>query len=245
MAGAWFGALLYTLQIYFDFSGYSDMAIGLGRMFGFHFDENFNYPYLSKSVTEFWRRWHISLGSFFRDYLYIPLGGNRRHWFGNLFIVWFCTGLWHGASWNFVFWGLFYGLLIILEKAFLGRILEKLPALFSHLYLIAVVIFGWVLFYFTDISRLLAYLRTMVGLTGAPLWDLGLQVNFSNNIFWLIAAVAGCFPILPALSRWMSKRQGLDTLRYFGRLVFTPAMLLVSTAMLVGQSYNPFLYYRF
>ncbi len=245
VAGAWFGALLYTLQIYFDFSGYSDMAIGLGRMFGFHFDENFNYPYLSKSVTEFWRRWHISLGSFFRDYLYIPLGGNRRHWFGNLFIVWFCTGLWHGASWNFVFWGLFYGLLIILEKAFLGRILEKLPALFSHLYLIAVVIFGWVLFYFTDISRLLAYLRTMVGLTGAPLWDLGLQVNFSNNIFWLIAAVAGCFPILPALSRWMSKRQGLDTLRYFGRLVFTPAMLLVSTAMLVGQSYNPFLYYRF
>ena len=245
VGGAWFGAALFTLQIYFDFSGYSDMAIGLGRMFGFHFSENFSYPYLSKSVTEFWRRWHISLGSFFRDYLYIPLGGNRKHVFGNLFIVWFCTGLWHGASWNFVFWGLFYGFLIILERLFLGKVLQKIPALFSHLYLIAAVVLGWVLFYFTDTSRLFVYLKTMFGAAGAPLWDLNLQVTFSNNVFWFIAAIAGCFPILPVVSRWMSKRQGTTALLYIGRLVFTAAVLVVCTAMLVGQSYNPFLYYRF
>ena len=214
-------------------------------MFGFHFSENFSYPYLSKSVTEFWRRWHISLGSFFRDYLYIPLGGNRKHVFGNLFIVWFCTGLWHGASWNFVFWGLFYGFLIILERLFLGKVLQKIPALFSHLYLIAAVVLGWVLFYFTDTSRLFVYLKTMFGAAGAPLWDLNLQVTFSNNVFWFIAAIAGCFPILPVVSRWMSKWQGTTALLYIGRLVFTAAVLVVCTAMLVGQSYNPFLYYRF
>lgn len=245
VAAAWYGAILYTLQIYFDFSGYSDMAIGLGRMFGFHFPENFNYPYLSKSATEFWRRWHISLGSFFRDYLYIPLGGNRRHQFGNLFIVWFCTGLWHGASWNFVLWGLFYGLLVILEKAFLGKWLAKIPAFFSHLYLLLAVVLGWVLFYFTDFTRLLTYLKTMFGLTGAPLADMSLQIGVFNNIFWLAAAVIACFPIFPALGRLAGKHPRIAAAGQLARLVLSAALLLVSTVLLVGQSYNPFLYYRF
>jgi len=245
VAAAWYGAILYTLQIYFDFSGYSDMAIGLGRMFGFHFPENFNYPYLSRSATEFWRRWHISLGSFFRDYLYIPLGGNRRHQFANLFIVWFCTGLWHGASWNFIFWGLFYGLLVILEKAFLGKWLQRIPRVFSHLYLMLSVVLGWVLFYFTDFSRLKLYLKTMFGLTGNTLSDMNLQIAVTNNIFWLILAVVACFPIFPALGKLSQKHPALATTGQFARLVFSVLLLFVSTTLLVGQSYNPFLYYRF
>ena len=245
VAGAWFGAILYTLQIYFDFSGYSDMAIGLGRMFGFTFSENFRYPYLAKSATDFWRRWHISLGSFFRDYLYIPLGGNRRHQFGNLFIVWFCTGLWHGASWNFVLWGLFYGLLITLEKAFLGRWLEKIPALFSHLYLLLAVVFGWVLFYFTDFTRLFTYLQVMFGFAGAPLWDMNLQLHLLNNLFWLIAAILCCLPIFPALGKLAQRHPPVATAGALARTVLSAALLLISSTMLVGQSYNPFLYYRF
>ena len=143
--GSWFGAVLFMLQIYYDFSGYSDMAIGLGLMFGFHFVENFNYPYIAKTATEFWRRWHISLSSFLRDYLYIPLGGNRSHAWRNLFLVWFATGLWHGASWNFILWGLFFGVLIALERVGLRSILEKLPGFISHFYLLFVVLIGWVI----------------------------------------------------------------------------------------------------
>ena len=152
--GAWLGIFAYTFQIYFDFSGYSDMAIGLGHMFGFTYVENFNYPYISKSITEFWRRWHISLSTFFRDYVYIPLGGNRRHQLRNMFIVWALTGLWHGASWNFVLWGLYYFVFLAIEKLFLGKFLEKLPAVVGHAYALFIIVVGWVFFYFDDVSRL-------------------------------------------------------------------------------------------
>ena len=164
--GSWFGAVLFMLQIYYDFSGYSDMAIGLGLMFGFHFVENFNYPYIAKTATEFWRRWHISLSSFLRDYLYIPLGGNRSHAWRNLFVVWFATGLWHGASWNFILWGLFFGVLIALERLGLRNLLEKLPGFISHFYLLFVVLISWVIFYFTDLSRAAQYL-------GDHVWPVG------------------------------------------------------------------------
>src|SRR5687767_4255527 len=152
--GGWFGIIMFTIQIYFDFSGYSDMALGLGRMFGFHYHENFNYPYIARSATDFWRRWHISLGSFFRDYLYIPLGGNRTNFFRNLFIVWFLTGLWHGPSWNFIFWGLYFGILIALERLFLEKALNAIPQFFSHIYLLFAAVMGWALFYFTDLNQL-------------------------------------------------------------------------------------------
>ncbi|MDX5322882.1 MAG: MBOAT family protein, partial [Exiguobacterium sp.] len=174
MGLAWIGIIAYSLQIYFDFSGYSDMAIGLGRMFGFHFLENFNYPYISKSVSEFWRRWHISLGSWFRDYVYIPLGGNRGSaWklYRNLAIVWILTGVWHGASWTFIAWGAYYGLFIMLERAFLGAWLKALPAPLAHAFTLFVVIIGWVFFRADDFPYALSYLSAMFNLNGAPVWD--------------------------------------------------------------------------
>jgi alginate O-acetyltransferase complex protein AlgI len=167
--GAWYGIILFALQIYFDFSGYSDMAIGLGKMFGFSFKENFDYPYISQSATEFWRRWNISVGRFFRDYVYIPLGGNRRRPLFNLFAVWFLTGLWHGASWNYVCWGIYFGCLIALEKTFLLRVFSSIPAVFSHVYFLAAVLVGWVLFYYESLNRGMIYLETMFGLTSVEI----------------------------------------------------------------------------
>ena len=193
--GSWFGAVLFMLQIYYDFSGYSDMAIGLGLMFGFHFVENFNYPYIAKTATEFWRRWHISLSSFLRDYLYIPLGGNRSHAWRNLFVVWFATGLWHGASWNFILWGLFFGVLIALERLGLRNLLEKLPGFISHFYLLFVVLISWVIFYFTDLSRAAQYLEIMFGLSGQPLTNSQILLALEGNLFWLIRAVVCCLPL--------------------------------------------------
>lgn len=252
VAGAWFGLIMFSLQIYFDFSGYSDMAIGLGRMFGFHYRENFNYPYLSRSATEFWRRWHISLGSFFRDYVYIPMGGNRRHQYINLIAVWLLTGLWHGASWNFILWGGYFGLLIILEKLFLQKAFDRLPGavsqVVSRLYFLFIAVFGWAIFYFTDLSRLWQFMRVLFGLAGGPAVDALLPLAFSNNLFWIIAAVAGCLPVVPALKkRLIGEREearsalwvtALQPLLYLG-------ILFACTAMLVGESYNPFLYFRF
>lgn len=194
VAGAWFGVLLYTLQIYYDFSAYSDMAIGLGRMFGFHYHQNFNYPYIAKSVTEFWRRWHISLSSFFRDYVYIPLGGKYRHQIFNICVVWFLTGLWHGASWNFILWGVFYGALLIVEKLGLLKVLEKIPSVFSHLYLLFLTLIGWTIFYTTDLGKLGGYFGVMFGLSGNTFSDPQLSITFMNNLFWLIAAVLFCMP---------------------------------------------------
>ncbi|MBE6907387.1 MAG: MBOAT family protein [Ruminococcaceae bacterium] len=245
VAGAWLGILLFSLQIYYDFSGYSDMAIGLGRIFGFHYRENFNYPYISRSATEFWRRWHISLGSFFRDYVYIPLGGNRRHQYLNLAVVWFLTGLWHGASWNFILWGLYFGALIALEKKFLHQVLERIPAFFSHLYLLLLAALGWVLFYFTDMKRLGQFLRILFG--GAPLWDSRVEIALVNNLFWLAAAVLFCAPVVKLVKSFVSKwfNENQLSIVLICQTAVNVILLTASTAMLVGQSYNPFLYYRF
>lgn len=247
VAGAWFGAFMFMLQIYYDFSGYSDMAIGLGRMFGFHYKENFDYPYISSSVTEFWRRWHISLSSFFRDYIYIPLGGNRKHQYFNLLVTWFLTGLWHGASWNFILWGLYYGILILLERLFLFRILDRLPKLLRHFYTLAVILIGWVLFYFTDTSRLIQVFRIMFGLEKNSLWDFHVQISFLNNIFWILLAVLFCVPVVKRMKDFIGKRLGaanISCLLIF-QIPLNIALLVLCTAQLVGQTYNPFLYYRF
>ncbi|HAS74392.1 MAG TPA: membrane-bound O-acyltransferase family protein [Clostridiales bacterium UBA8960] len=241
VVGAWTGILLYAFQIYFDFSGYSDMAIGLGKMFGFHFKENFNYPYVSKSVSEFWRRWHMSLGSFFRDYVYIPLGGNRNHHFRNIFVVWFLTGLWHGASWNFILWGLYYGVLIFLERRFLDRVFEKMPSVIRHLYLIVIVLVGWVFFYFTDMNQIGSYLRIMFALSGAPFIDAITSINIKSNLVFIIFAGVFSTPLFTELLRKLTK----DRLAFSFRPLFDIVCLVLSTILLVGQSYNPFLYFRF
>lgn len=247
--GSWFGAVLFMLQIYYDFSGYSDMAIGLGLMFGFHFVENFNYPYIAKTATEFWRRWHISLSSFLRDYLYIPLGGNRSHAWRNLFVVWFATGLWHGASWNFILWGLFFGVLIALERLGLRKLLEKLPGFISHFYLLFAVLISWVIFYFTDLSRAAQYLGIMFGLSGQPLTNSQTLLALEGNLFWLILAVVFCLPLARIASQQITAAAAVSRPRQIILGILVPVMnlgiLLICTAMLSGQSYNPFLYYRF
>ena len=247
--GSWFGAVLFMLQIYYDFSGYSDMAIGLGLMFGFHFVENFNYPYIAKTATEFWRRWHISLSSFLRDYLYIPLGGNRSHAWRNLFVVWFATGLWHGASWNFILWGLFFGVLIALERLGLLNLLEKLPGFISHFYLLFAVLISWVIFYFTDLSRAAQYLGIMFGLSGQPLTNSQTLLALEGNLFWLILAVVFCLPLARIASQQITAAAAVSRPRQIILGILVPVMnleiLLICTAMLSGQSYNPFLYYRF
>ena len=241
---AWLGALAFTFQIYFDFSGYSDMAIGLGRLFGFRFLENFNYPYESRTVTEFWRRWHISLSTWFREYVYIPLGGNRKglgRQMLNIAIVWFLTGLWHGASWNFVLWGVYYAVLLLLEKAFLLKKLECAPRWVGHVYTCLCFILGWVLFAITDFSQLGAYLGHMLSGT---FFD-GTAAYLLRS-FWLVLALAviGCTSLPKRL--WRRWEDGMsiavsDTLR----TVWAVLVLLVSMAFLVGDSYNPFLYFRF
>lgn len=247
VAGAWFGVLLYTLQIYYDFSAYSDMAIGLGRMFGFHYHQNFNYPYIAKSVTEFWRRWHISLSSFFRDYVYIPLGGKYRHQIFNICVVWFLTGLWHGASWNFILWGVFYGALLIVEKLGLLKVLEKIPSVFSHFYLLFLTLIGWTIFYTTDLGKLGGYFGVMFGLSGNALSDPQLSITFMNNLFWLIAAVLFCMPITQLVKRWAQaqRSEGVRAGISIVNAIMNVMLLFVCTAMLVGDSYNPFLYFRF
>lgn len=243
---AWFGVIMFSIQIYFDFSGYSDMAIGLGKMFGFHYHENFNYPYISNSATDFWRRWHISLGTFFRDYIYIPLGGNRKWQIRNLFIVWFLTGLWHGASWNFIAWGLYFGLLIYIEKIFLMKLLNKVRPL-AHLYLLFVAIIGWALFYFTDFNRLQHYLSMMFGAHGNGFWSIQLGLTLQENVWWLIIALILCLPVYKWANKRFKKMLTRDNFNWMWMLStgFNFAMLILSTAMLAGKSYNPFIYYRF
>ena len=242
--GGWLGLAAYGFQIYFDFSGYSDMAIGLGRLFGFRFLENFNYPYESRTVTEFWRRWHISLSTWFREYVYIPLGGNRKglgRQMLNIAIVWFLTGLWHGASWNFVLWGVYYAVLLLLEKTFLLKKLECAPRWVGHVYTCLCFILGWVLFAITDFSKLGAYLGHMLSGT---FFD-GTAAYLLRS-FWLVLALAviGCTSLPKRL--WRRWEDGMsiavsDTLR----TVWAVLVLLVSVAFLVGDSYNPFLYFRF
>jgi alginate O-acetyltransferase complex protein AlgI len=239
---AWLGAAAYALQIYFDFSGYSDMAIGMGRMLGFSFAENFDYPYRARSVTGFWRRWHISLSGWFRDYVYIPLGGNRvgvgRHIL-NLLAVWLLTGLWHGASWNFVLWGLYYAVLLILEKYLTGRVLAKLPAGVSRTLTLILVTVGWVIFSNTDFSDMGRYLGFLVGIGAGGFADGTFLYALRSNAL-LIAFAALCCG--PGLRQWQLRLTGrLPALA----LVLFAALLAACTAYLVHGSYNPFLYFRF
>ncbi len=244
---AWFGILMFSIQIYFDFSGYSDMAIGLGKMFGFHYHENFNYPYIANSATDFWRRWHISLGTFFRDYVYIPLGGNKKNGYFNLFVVWFLTGLWHGASWNFILWGVYFGVLILIERLFLFKILNFLPKVFSHLYLLFVVVLGWALFYFTDFKRLSSFFELLFGMTSNEVWNFKMNIVLQENMFWIAITLILCLPIYLILNRFTQrliiKRKTIIPIIVSN--VFHLILLLLATAMLVGNSYNPFIYYRF
>ena len=243
VAGAWLGVLAFTFQIYFDFSGYSDMAVGLGRMLGFEFLPNFNYPYISKSITEFWRRWHISLSTWFREYLYIPLGGNRcskGRWMFNLLVVWAATGIWHGASWNYLIWGLYFFVLLMLEKFFLLKALDRAPALVGHVYTLFFVLVSWAIFGLEDFTQMTAYLRVMFGLAGAPLIDGALGYYLTSYLPILcVAAVAstplaaGAFRKLPALPAKAAEA------------ALIVAGLVVCTAYLVDGTYNPFLYFRF
>lgn len=241
---AWIGCISYAFQIYFDFSGYSDMAIGLGKMFGFEFLKNFDYPYISQSITEFWRRWHISLGSWFREYVYIPLGGNRvpviKH-LRNLLIVWFLTGLWHGAAWNFVAWGLYYGLILILEKYFLSRVLERLPAVIRHIYSLVLVLIGWVFFFSPTLGGAVDYIQLMFGVGANGLVDSEGLYLLTTNLLLLILLVIGSTPIVHrAYERVMAGRG-----KILANCVVYVAMFLLCIAYLVTETYNPFLYFRF
>ena len=244
--GRWTGALFFTFQLYFDFSGYSDMAIGLGKMFGFEFRENFNYPLVSTSATDFWRRWHISLGSFFRDYVYIPLGGNRHLQWRNIIIVWFLTGLWHGASWNFVLWGLYYALLLVIEKKFLLRAFEKIAqpfrAIITHAYTILITVFGFAIFYFdTGLFKNLGYL---FGVGCKSFTDIFTNSVIVDNIVLLIVAAVFACPVLKALSKPVKDDIPYEFTRIIKTLVVV-ALVAVSTVKLVGNTFSPFLYFRF
>ncbi len=244
--GAWIGLIAYTFQIYFDFSGYSDMAIGIGRCLGFHFNENFNYPYISKTITEFWRRWHISLGSFFRDYVYIPLGGNRRHQPLNIMVVWFLTGLWHGASWNFVLWGVYFGIIVMLEKYTILKVQDKIPSLFLHLYSIFLIVFGWALFYFEDFGRLGQFIGVLFG-GGKTGWDYIATDALTGNLFLLLACVICSLPISKLIKRVYNNSTssgGAAAVLTVGKILCAFALLFVSTVLLVGNTSNPFLYFR-
>ena len=243
---AWLGAFAYMFQIYFDFSGYSDMAIGLGKMFGFEFNMNFNYPYVSKSITEFWRRWHISLSSWFRDYVYIPLGGNRvskiKH-IRNLLIVWFLTGLWHGAAWNFVAWGLYYGVILIIEKYLLSPVLDRLPDVVRHIYSIVLVVIGWVLFYSSSFGQAADYIRVMFGAGAHGFADReSMYLLTSNLILWLIL-IFGSTPLVHFRYEHMLRTKKWNT-TIINSVVYV-ALFIVCIAYLVTETYNPFLYFRF
>ena len=236
---AWLGAIAFGLQLYFDFSGYSDMAIGLGRMLGFYFPENFNYPYMAKSVSEFWRRWHMTLTGWFREYVYIPLGGNRvskPRFYLNIFIVWFLTGFWHGAGWNFIIWGLFFAVLMIIERGFLLRYLEKLPSLISRFYLLFVVAVSWVLFAHNSLGEALAYLKVMFGLDAHPLVNTSSLYALTNFYVLLIIGVLFSTPLMNKLKYHLNE---------WIIFVFYSAVLFLSTAYLVDATFNPFLYFRF
>lgn len=231
---AWLGLVAFALQIYFDFSGYSDMAIGIGRCLGFHFCENFNHPYCCTSITDFWRRWHMSLGSFFRDYVYIPLGGNRRHQIINILVVWMLTGYWHGATLNFLLWGLYFGIIIMLEKYTLLKVIHRIPRIFLSLYSLLIVTLGWGLFYFDDFAKLSHVNKVLFGQGELPA-DYFQVLSLLQDRFWLwIVAILLCMPIRKYIERWA-----------WVRAVVAAVLLIASVALLVGATNNAFLYTRF
>lgn len=243
VVGTWVGMIAYTFQIYFDFSGYSDMACGLGNMMGFEFLKNFNYPYIAKSITDFWRRWHISLSTWFKEYVYIPLGGNRKgvkRQILNLLIVWGLTGLWHGAAYNFVLWGLYYGLLLILEKFVLKKFLDRLPSFIQHIYTLFIIIIGWGLFYFTDVGQLGEFMVDLFNFGNGICGDQAFNLIMSNLPMLIIAAVAST-----PLATMLYTRFEHTRFMWIPETLYCMGVLAVSTASLVNQSYNPFLYFRF
>ncbi|WP_353655101.1 MBOAT family protein [Clostridium sp. WB02_MRS01] len=244
----WLYAVAFTLQIYFDFSGYSDMAIGLGKVFGFDFQENFNYPFISQSITEFWRRWHMSLGTWFRDYLYIPLGGNRvgkMRWLFNIFLVWMLTGLWHGAAWNFVIWGMLFAVLLMIEKLWLGSFLKKMPKSISHLYVMLLVIISFVIFDAPDLSTSAERIRSMFGMSGLPFTGVQSVYYLRSYLIIFVLAIIGSTDLPKRIIGRIRKTP-------FGSIALTGAepvvcvvLLLLTTAYLIDASFNPFLYFRF
>lgn len=243
VVGTWVGMIAYTFQIYFDFSGYSDMACGLGNMMGFEFLKNFNYPYIAKSITDFWRRWHISLSTWFKEYVYIPLGGNRKgvkRQILNLLIVWGLTGLWHGAAYNFVLWGLYYGLLLIFEKFVLKKFLDRLPSFVQHIYTLFIIIIGWGLFYFTDVGQLGEFMADLFNFGNGICGDQAFNLIMSNLPMLIIAAVAST-----PLAAMLYNRFEHTRFMWIPETLYCMGVLAVSTASLVNQSYNPFLYFRF
>lgn len=241
--GSWVGIIAYTFQIYFDFCGYSEMAMGLGKMFGFDFLKNFDYPYISKSITELWRRWHISLGTWFREYVYIPLGGNRKGLYRqiiNIAVVWFLTGLWHGASWNFILWGLYFGVLLMIEKLFMLKVLKKAPAIISHIYSIIIILFGWVLFYFENLNEMGIFLARMFGSDGFMMSG-DISVKIISYIPLLIVSAITSTPLISKLYHKIKSKPILYVIDNAGCVL----ALLLCTAALVSSDYNPFLYYKF
>lgn len=243
---AWFGLLMFAFQIYFDFSGYSDMAIGLMSIFGFSIPENFNYPYMSKSITEFWRRWHISLGTWFKEYVYIPLGGSRKgipRTFFNIFIVWFLTGLWHGASLNFIAWGMYFCFFLLVEKLGFLKILDKVPAVLSHIYAILVVYGGWLLFAWEDITQHRVFVKAMAGMAEAGLNSTSTMYMVVSNIVLLAVLVIGSTNIPVKAGVWLCSRN--ETCKGIFQAVFIAVVFIISVSYLVNGTYNPFLYFRF
>ena len=254
---AWLGAFAYTFQIYFDFSGYSDMAIGMGQMLGFKFPENFNYPYMSKSITEFWKRWHITLGQWFKEYVYIPLGGNRKGMevqIVNLFIVWSLTGLWHGAGWNFLIWGLYYFVILLMEKLFLHKLLDKLPGIFSHIYSIFIIVVGWVIFACDNFDKLGIYIKALFGMGVSVVKGTDIYLCYTNAILFIILIFASTNIPVKLISfvkkKLMLKLKGFmsafcKNIGFWCCAVFYLIILALSIALIIGETYNPFLYFRF
>lgn len=243
--GAWYGAAVYALQIYFDFSGYSDIAIGLGRIFGFHFDENFKHPFVCKDITEFWQRWHISLSTFFRDYLlYIPIFGKRRK-YGGLFLVWLCTGIWHGASWNYIIWGIYYGLFIFMEMKIGKKRMKKIPLIVRHIYSKLIVVIGFGIFYFEDLGKLGQFFKTILGFGGNGFVSVSDKISVVNNMYLLILAIICCLPIIEIIKKIGEKCFPIKAFTSFATVFVSAALLLISSILLVDATTNPFLYFQF
>lgn len=246
LASTWLKSLSYMLQIYFDFSAYSDMAIGLGCIFGFHFLENFNYPYISKSITEFWRRWHISLGSWFKDYLYIPLGGSRRGpliLIRNILIVWFLTGLWHGASWNFIIWGLYFGLILLIEKLFLKKYFSKVPAIFKHIYVLFIVLISFIIFNSTTIDEAITTIKNLF--ISNSLINSGTIYYLKSYLPLILISLIGATPLIKNIYTKLSKNKTLNKILNILEPIYLIILLIIVTAYLIDSTYNPFLYFRF
>ena len=243
--GAWFGAIAYAMQIYFDFSGYSDIAIGLGRVFGFHFDENFKHPFICKDITEFWQRWHISLSTFFRDYLlYVPIFGKRRK-YGGLFLVWLCTGIWHGANWNFILWGIYYGIFVFLEMKIGKKNMKKIPIVIRQIYNKFIIIIGFAIFYFEDLGQLGTFFQTAFGFGGHGIIGIQDKITFMNNVYLVAAAVICCFPVIEGLKKLTDKLFFTKSIASTVTAVCSAILLLLTSIMLVDATTNPFLYFRF